>query len=536
MTVVKTAFFLIVSLLFGCTSGENRVEQGNRDGVLHFGNGTEPQGIDPHITTGVPERNIQLAIFEGLTSLSPSNLEPLPGVAERWEVSEDGRTYRFYIRNNARWSNGDPLTAHDFQWSWWRALQPALGNLYVYMLYPILNAEAYASGVLEDFDEVGIEVLDDYTLEVRLTEPTPYFLQLLDHHVMYPVHRPTIEAHGKATDRYTAWTRPENIVTNGAFTLADWKLNKRVVVEKNPNYWDSENVRLNGVVFYPTENGTAEERMFRAGQLHKTNDMPLNKIPVYRDSEDPSLRAEPYLGTYYYRFNIDREPQSDVRVRKAMAMAIDRDLLLENVMYGVATPAYAITPPGTLGYQPPKIFDFDPARAKELLDEAGYPNGEGFPIIELLYNTSESHRKIAVAIQQMWKKYLNIDVSLVNQEWKVYLDTVNQLNYDVARAGWIGDYVDPNNFLDMWITDGGNNRTGWSDPDYDEQILKEIPKISDPDERNQAFYDAEKLMLESMPIIPIYTYSIKQLVHPSVKGMPSNLMDHYSFKHIYLEP
>lgn len=530
-------FLLIISLAFvACSAGENRVEQGNRDGILHFGNGTEPQGIDPHVTTGVPERNIQLAIFEGLTSLSPNTLEPLPGVAESWDVSEDGRVYRFYLRKDAKWSNGESMTAEDFRWSWWRALQPALGNLYVYMLYPILNAEAYASGELADFEDVGVKALDAHTLEVRLTEPTPYFLQLLDHHVMYPVHRATIESHGNATDRYTAWTRPENIVTNGAFTLTEWKLNKRIVVSKNANYWDSENVRLNGVVFYPTENVTAEERMFRAGQLHKSVGVPLNKIPVYRDSGDPSLRIEPYLGTYYYRFNTTKAPLDDVRVRHALAMTIDRDLLIESVLYGVVTAAYAITPPGTLGYQPPKLFDFDPSEARKLLDEAGYPNGEGFPVIELLYNTSESHRKIAVAVQQMWKKHLNIDVSLVNQEWKVYLDTVNQLNYDVSRAGWIGDYVDPNNFLDMWITDGGNNRTGWSNAEYDKKILQDIPKITDKQERNEAFYEAEKLFLESMPIIPIYTYSNNQLVDPSVKGMPSNLMDHYSFKHIYLEP
>jgi oligopeptide transport system substrate-binding protein len=529
---------LVISLLAltACSGGERRVDQGNRDGVLHVGNGTEPQGIDPHTTTGIPEHHIQLALFEGLVSKDSSTLEPVPGVAERWEISDDSRTYRFFLRRNTRWSNGDVLTAEDFRWSWWRGLQPALGNEYAYMLYPIKNAEAYATGKLTDFSQVGVRVIDEHTLEVELAEPTPYFLQLVDHHSFYPVHRASIEKFGAVTDRFSKWTRPGNIVTNGPFRLTEWKLYDHVSVEKNPNYWDAQTVRLNGIVFYPTENTTTEERMFRSRQLHKTESMPLDKIPVYRSEHPDELRLDFYLGSYYYMLNTGLPALKDARVRRALAMSIDRDTLVNTVLQGANFPAYSVTPPGTAGYQPPKLFDFDPEAARKLLSEAGYPDGKGLPKLEILYNTNEAHRKIAVTIQQMWKTHLNIDVTMVNQEWKVYLDSRDTLNYSIARAAWIGDYVDPNTFLDMWVTGGGNNDTDWSNAEYDDLLLRKIPAMKTNEERMAAFYRAETILIEEMPIIPIYIYATKYLVNPSVKGLPANLMDYFSFKHVYLEP
>ena len=522
-------------ILFGCSGGEPRVESGNRDGILHFGNGTEPQTLDPHVSTGKPEDYIQQALFEGLVSLNPYTLEVEPEMAERWEVSDDGRTYKFYIRDSAKWSNGDALTAEDFRWSWWRAMQPELANVYVYMLYAVKNAEAYATGQIDDFQQVGVKVLEENILEVTLAEPTPYFLQLLNHHATYPVHRKTLESYGSPTSRFSPWDRPGRMVTNGAFVLDEWILNRRLSVVKSETYWDKGNIELNGIVFYPIENYSTEERMYRSDQLHRIGELPLDKVPSYRDANDPSLQMERYLGSYFYRFNTTKAPFDDPRVRKAMAMTVDRDSLINNLLHGVNEPAYAITPPGTLGYFPPKVFGFDPMKARELLAEAGYPEGEGFPVIELLFNTSESHRKIAVAIQQMWKEHLNIDVSLVNQEWKVYLDTVNEKNYDMARAGWIGDYVDPNTFLDMWVTDGGNNRTGWSNPEYDRIVLRDAPKIFNQEERYRSFYQAETLLMEDMPIIPIYTYYTKRLIKPNVKGMPANILDIYNYKYVSLE-
>lgn len=534
---LKTLFALGLSIaLTGCTGGESNVTTGNRDQILHYGNGSEPQGLDPHVVTGVPENHLIRALFEGLAVKNPYTLEPEPGVAESWEFSEDGRVITFHINPDAKWSNGDAMTAEDYVWSWRRALNPAMGNLYAYMLYPVKNAEAYAAGKLENPDDLGVKALDKLTLQVTLNEPTPYFLQLMDHYSTFAVHRPTLEKFGKATDRFTKWTRVENIVSNGAFKLTEWRLNRRITIQKSETYWDTDKVKLNGVVFYPTENIVSEERMFRAGQLHYTQVIPLEKIPVYEAMDNSPYVQAPYLGTYFFLINTGRPPVDDVRVRQALSMAVDRQTLADTVMQKSVFPAYSITPPGTLGYQPPKLFGYDVDKAKALLAEAGYPNGEGWPGLEITYNTSESHRKIAVALQQMWKEALNIDITIANQEWKVYLDSVTQMDFQIARRGWIGDYVDPNNFLDLYLTGGGNNNTGYADPRYDELVLQRAPKAKTKEERFALFHEAETMMMEEMPIIPIYTYTSKHLIHPSVKGMPSNLMDSMNFKYVWLEP
>ena len=533
---VLAGLCLLLLTLTACGGGESNVVSGNRDGILHYGNGSEPQGLDPHVVTGVPENHIIRALFEGLAVKNPKTLEPEPGVAERWEFSDEGRIITFYLNPEARWSNGEQVTASDYVWSWHRALHPETGNEYAYMLFPVVNAEAYLKGQVTDFDEVGVKALDDTTLQVTLNAPTPYFIQLMDHYSTFAVHPETLLKFGKMTDRYTPWTRVGNIVSNGAFKLKEWSLNRRIIVEKSDHYWDKDRVSLNGVVFYPTENVVSEERMFRAEQLHYTQVVPLDKIPVYRELPDTPYIQAPYLGTYYYLINTKRPPVDDVRVRKALSMSLDRDKLVRTVLQHTAVPAYSITPPNTLGYYPPKRFDFDPDQARQLLAEAGYPNGEGWPGLEILYNTHEAHRKIAVAIQQMWKSELNIDVTLSNQEWKVYLDAVTQIDFQVARRGWIGDYVDANNFLDLFITDGGNNNTHYSDPVYDDLILYRAPKAETREERYRLFTEAESMLMDEMPIIPIYTYTWKHLMHPSVEGMYPNLMDSLNLKYVRLVP
>jgi oligopeptide transport system substrate-binding protein len=532
----KSLAVFAVLLLAACSGGESNVASGGREQILHIGNGSEPQGLDPHVVTGVPENRLIRALFEGLAVKNPYTLEPEPGVAERWEFSEDGRQITFHINPEARWSNGDPVTADDYVWSWMRALHPEMGNLYAYMLFPIVNAEAFFSREIDDFSEVGVKAPDPQTLIVNLIEPTPYFLQLMDHYSTFAVHRPTVEKFGKFTDRFTKWTRVENIVSNGPFVLDEWLLNRRISMRKSDTYWDRDRVRLNKAIYYPTENAVSEERGFRAGQLHATATIPLDKIPVYQAMENSPYVQAPYLGTYYYLVNTQRSPTDDPRVRQALSMAFDRETLARTVMQNSVVPAYAITPPGTIGYQPPKIFDYDPKRARELLAEAGYPNGEGWPGLEIIYNTQEAHRKIAVAVQQMWKDTLNIDVTISNQEWKVYLDSVSTRNFDVARRGWIGDYVDPNNFLDLFLSAGGNNNTGFSDPTYDELIAKTAPQAKTQEARFAAFFAAETRLMEQMPIIPIYTYTSKHLQHPSVCGMPSNLMDSLNLRYVWLVP
>ena len=525
---------LICLWLTACCGGETNVEMGNREKILQFGNRTEPQELDPHIVTGIPEANIIAALLEGLVAKDPKTLEPIPAVAERWEISDDGKTYTFFLRKNARWSNRDPVTARDFVWSWWRALQPALGNQYAYMLFVIENAEAYNKGDIQDFERVGVKALDDHTLEVRLTHPTPYFLQLLDHQSTYPVHRGTIEAFGAPDQRGTRWTRPGNYVGNGPFVLTTWQLNKIIEVRKNPYYWDADNVRLNGIDFRPIENVSTEERMFRAGQLHITQTIPIDKVPEYRKNNPGVLQVAPYLGTYYYRFNVKKPPFDDPLVRKALNLAIDRKAIVTSITKGGELPAATFTPPDTMGYTAESDLRFDPEEARRLLAEAGYPDGEGFPVTDLLYNTSEGHQKIAVAIQQMWNQYLNVDIKLNNQDWKVFLNSVNLGDYDIARAGWIGDYVDPNTFLDMWVTGGGNNQTGWSNPRYDEIILKLAPAADTQAERYALMREAEAILLDELPVIPLYIYTSKSLIKPSVHGIYGNLLDHILYKNVWL--
>ncbi len=523
-------------LSISCASPESNVVSGNQQGYLHYGNGAEPQGLDPHVVTGVPENHIVRAIFEGLAVKNPITLEPEPGVAEKWKISDDGRIYTFYINPNAKWSNGEHMTASDYVWSWNRALHPETGSLYSYMLYPIVNAEAYAKGEVTDFTKVGVKAIDDRTLEVALNAPTPYFLQLMDHYSTFAVHPETLLKYGKMTDRFTSWTRVGNIVGNGAFTLDEWSINRRIIVKKNEFYWDRDRVSLEGVYFYPTENAISEERMFRAEQLHYTQVVPLDKIPEYRKKENSPYVQAPYLGTYYYLINTRVEPVNDVRVRKALAYAVDRETLTRTVLQDTAIPAYSITPPNTLGYNPPKLFDYDPEKARSLLADAGYPNGEGWPGLEIVYNTQEAHRKIAVAVQQMWKSNLNIDVTISNQEWKVYLNTVSQGQFQLARRGWIGDYVDANNFLDLFLSTGGNNNTGYANSEFDDIILRHAPRAEDRDKRYELFYEAETMLMEEMPFIPFYTYTHKHLIHPSVEGIYPNLMDSLNLKYVRLNP
>tara|TARA_R110001599_G_scaffold353459_2_gene592776 strand:- start:26322 stop:27944 length:1623 start_codon:yes stop_codon:yes gene_type:complete len=524
-----------ITLLAACTGGESNVLRGNRDGIFHYGNGSEPQGLDPHVVTGVPENHILRALFEGLAVKNPYTLEPEPGVASSWDISADGRVITFHLNPDAVWSNGEQMTAGDYVWSWQRLLTPALGAEYAYMLYPVKNAEPFNKGKISDFGEVGVKALDDQTLQVTLNERTPYFLQLMDHYSTFAVHRATLEKFGNASDRYTPWTRVENMVSNGAFRLKSWQLNRRIELEKSATYWDRDKVKLNGIIYYPTENVVSEERMFRVGQLHYTNSVPLGKIPVYQAMEDSPYVQAPYIGTYYYLLNTTRAPTDNLNVRKALSMAVDRDKLNKTVLKGTNLSAYSITPPDTLGYYPPRLFSYDVKMARKLLAEAGYPNGEGWPGLELTYNTSEDHRKIAVALQQMWKDALNIEITLTNQEWKVYLDSITNMHFQIARRGWIGDYVDPNNFLDLFLTGGGNNNTGFADPDYDDMVLRGAPQAATKEERFAIFHKAETLLMEQMPIIPIYTYTSKHLVHPSVNGLPPNLMDSINMKYIWLD-
>ena len=530
---VLTLLFITFSIS-ACSKSETTETVADTRQILHMGNGDEVQTLDPGIATGVPESHVFDALFEGLVILDPKTLKELPGVAASWALSDDRLTYTFNIRKDAKWSNGDSVTAHDFVFSWRRNLTPTLGSEYAYMLYPIKNAKAFSEGKVTDPKELGVKATDDYTLVVNLESVTPFFLTVLTHQSMFPVNQKAIEKHGKFDDRENKWARVGNLVSNGPFQLKEWKLNDKLILDRNVNYWDQKNVKLDEVHYYPINIRQTEERKFRAGELHITDEIPPNKINVYKKKNPDMLHLAPWLGSYYYTVNVTKPPFNDKRVRKALAMSINRETIVKNVTKGGELPYGAFTPPNTRGYTPDMQIPYNIEEAKKLLAEAGFPDGKGFPKVSLLYNTDEMHRNVAEAIQQMWKVNLGIDIELSNQDWKVYLDSLTNLDYEVVRRGWIGDYNDPSTFLDMFLSYSGNNKTGWKNAEYD-KLVTGAAKAKTDKERLALFRKAEKILLDEAPLLPIYVYTRVYLKSPKLKGWHANILDRHIYKSIYLD-
>ncbi len=521
-------------LLPGCSPRETNVQRGNREQVLHQGIGVELPDLDPQLATGTSDYTVLSALLEGLVSEDPVDLHPVPGVAESWDVSPDGLVYTFRLRANARWSDGAPVTASDFIDSFHRMLTPAFGADYATMLYPVLNAEAFHRGRLADFNQVGFASLGDRTLRITLGYPTPHLLSMLSHPAWLPVPVATIRHYGPVDQRGTPWARPGRFVGNGPFALKAWRHNQVIIVEKSPTYWDAATVRLQAIHFYPIDSLDAEERAFRAGQIHLTEAMPPARIGAYRESQPQLLRTDPYLGTYFYRFNVNRPFLNEPRVRRALAMAVDRPGIVAHVLRGGQLPAAAFTPPGMNGYVPPAGIPTDFAAARRLLAEAGYPGGQGLPPFELLFNSSEGHQLVAEALQETWRRELGVEIRLVNQELKSTQDARRSGNFQILRSVWIGDYIDPLSFLAIWTSDSGNNFTGWSSSDFD-RLLAQAARTADPAARNALLQRAEKILLDAAPIIPIYYYSHVFLIQPSVHGWHPTLLDHHPCKFVWLE-
>ena len=531
-------YFWLVPVLFllgGCSAPSN-VENAIEDKILHFGLGSEPQYLDPHLASSVSAHNVIIALIEGLVSEDPKTLKPLPGVAESWDISEDGLLYTFNLRKNAKWSNGDPVTAHDFVYSYRRILNPNLASQYASMLHGLKNARKYhEEGLKWEEAKVGAVAIDNHTLQLTLENPTPYFLELLNHYSWFPAHPPTIKKFDAFEKQGTPWTRPGNYVGNGPFILSEHKVNSVIEVKKNPNYWDAETVSLEAIRFYPIESADTEERAFRSGFLHLTQTVSPDRIDFLKQNHPEVIHFEPYLGTYFYRFNLEEPPFDDVRIRLAFNLATDRQAIVEKVTKGGQVPARCFTPPGTGGFSPESRFRFDPQKAKALiqdyLDEKGL---KSLPKIELKYNTSEGHKKVAEALQGMWKNHLGAEIQLLNMEWKVFLSTIEKRDFSLARAGWIGDYVDANTFLHMWRTGDGHNNTGWSNARYDE-LLELAAKESESEKRFSYFEECEKLLSEHAPILPIYFYVHVTLRSPTVKGWHPTLLDHHPYKYVRLQ-
>ncbi len=504
--------------------------------IIHIGNGAEPQDLDPQAITGVPEHKLMMALFEGLASEDPKDLHPVPAIAESWDISPDGKTYTFHLRRTAKWSDGSPITSEDFVQSYKRMLTPEFASEYAYLIYDyVVGAKDYYDRKLTDFTQVGFKAPDAATLIVTLKNPAPYLMKIIaSHYAWTPVPVKVIAKFGPIGQKRTPWTRLGNIVGSGPFILKEWLPNQKIVVVRNPHYWDAATVRLDEMHFYPTEDIATEERMFRTGALHKTNELPNAKIDVYRREFPQSLRIDPYLGVYFYRCNVLRPPLNDKRVRQALALALDREAIVANVTRGGQRPAYAVSYPDTAGYTARARITGTVADAQRLLAEAGFPGGKGLPTIELLYNTSENHRAIAEAIQQMWRRNLGADITLLNQEWKVYLDMQHTKNFSLERAGWIADYVDPHTFLELWVSDNGNNDTNWANPEYDRLFKQALAAKNDAD-RYEIYQKMDAILVDELPVIPIYYYTHPYALSPKVKNFFPTLLDNHPYKFLYLE-
>ncbi len=481
-------------------------------------NGTEVATIDPHKSQGVPESHVIRDLYEGLVN-QDANGKTIPGVATHWET-EDNKTFVFHLRKDAKWSNGDPVTAHDFAYSFKRAVDPATASPYAwYMEYTkMVNAKDIVAGK-KDKDALGVRAIDDHTLEVKLEQAVPYFVMMAGHTTMKPVHQATVEAHG---DR---WTRKENFVGNGAYVVNNWVVNERLELVRNEHYWDNENSTLTKVTFLPIEDQVAEMNRFLSGEIHFTNEVPNEHFKRLKSAEPESVTVTGSLCTYYYSFNTKVEPFNDPRIRKAVSYAIDRDIVTNALLGQGQKPAYFLTPEITANFEPEMMpygkmtQEERNAEASKLLVDAGY--GPDKPLkFELLYNTSENHKKIAVALGSMWKQ-LGLEVTLNNQEWKTYLQTKDEGNFQVARAGWCGDYNEASAFLTLMVSANTTAGQHWANAEYDALIDKALKSTSE-EERTRLYLEAEKMIAEDMPIAPVYQYVKSRLLSPRVGGFPYN--------------
>jgi len=488
------------------------------EGVLRYNLGAEPETLDPALATGIPESTVILNCFDGLVRTDPSGNEIVPRLAERWDVSHDGRVYTFHLRK-ALWSDGRPVTARDFEFEYKRVLDPKTASEYALMLYYIEGAEEYNTGKIKDPSKVGIKALDDQTLQIRLKAPTPVFLKLLGHSIYMPVPRHVVESNPD-------WAlSPKTYVGNGPFVLTEWRHNDRMVLKKNPRHWDARNVPLGGLIFRMIQSASTEIAMFETGELDMTAQVATESVPRYRNR--PEFHSRPQIATYFVCFNTKRRPFDDPRVRRAFALAIDRRVIAEKICRGGEKAAFAFVPPGIRDADGKSDFrrlggDLfkapDVAQARRLLAEAGYPDGREFPRVAYLYNDDERHRKIAMVLQNMWKKNLGVRVELRVEEWKVLLSSRRSGNFDFCRHGWVGDYADPMTFLDLFTSNSGLNDAKWSSPEYD-RLIAAARTETDPAKRMALLHRAERLLMDEMPITPLFFYVTLYLQKPSVSGV-----------------
>lgn len=574
---------------------------------LYLSNGSEPQYTDPQKVSGVPDGEIVRNMFARLIQIHPETGKVVPDLAEKWDVSEDGREYIFHLRPGLVWSDGKPLDAATVEWSWKRAVDPNTASVYAQMAHVIAHAKEFTNRYLwvrnlpDDFDidafksevakitavtdwvssefvegymfdiagdadqknelrkqvmrqfdarsygdrqikvsiadssVVQVKALDGNKLWVRLTGSLPYFLSLIDFNLFAPSPKHVIDKIAKRDGKDDLWVRPENIACSGAYCLKELEFRHFRVFEKNPKYWDAQNVRIERVKMYHTESANTQLFMYRTGEIDWTGtavDVPSEYVEDLNHMKD--YHNDPYLGVYFYAFNVDKKPFDDKRVRQALSKAIDRTALT-GALGGGQLPYANLVPEGLGGYKGLDTPLFEPEEAKRLLAEAGYPDGKGFPKnIAITYNTLELHKQVAQAIQQMWRKHLNIEIELNNREWKVYLDDMTAGNYHIMRRGWIGDYLDPYTFLSLLMSEDGNNRTRWGSPEYD-RLMFEGNNNADFDMRLQMFQDAEKIAIDEQAFLPLFIYVKIYFKKPYLRGFWPDYQGHHMWKFMWID-
>jgi oligopeptide transport system substrate-binding protein len=533
----RIAFFTLAAVFLvaaGCSRRQTPAEEGIKSQTLLMGNAAEPADLDPHVIIAFTDSQIAYSLFEGLTWLDAKTNKPVPAAAESWDVSPDGKVYTFHLRKNGRWSNGDPVTAGDFAYSFQRILTPAFGAQYSYMLWSIRNAEDYNAGKITDFSQVGVKALDDLTLQLTLAQPTPYLPALATHTTWLPVHKATIEKFGRMDERGTRWTRPGNLVGNGPFKLEEWVPNSRITVVRSPTYWDTAKVRLNRIRFFPIEHPDLEDLNYRSGQLHLTYDLPMSKVEGYREHKPSDLRIDHVLSTYYLFFNTKRPPFDNVKLRLALSHAADRDLLSQNITKSTYPAAHCLTAPNCGGYTCRSGITDDFALARKLLAEAGYPGGNGLAPFEIQCYNTEVPLGMLEGLQAMWLKELGVHITIAQIEQKTLFQNQQNRDYAVSISGWIADYPDPLTFLGTMVTNGGNNWASWSNPRFD-ALIDETKKTPDNAKRLEIFQEAEKILLSEAPLMPLYFRSQVYALSPVVKGWSTSVVGFHNYKDVWLE-
>ena len=536
------ALLAVLPLLLAACSGDAvNAKEGAARKIFLVNNKSDPAYLDLQRSNSVGDHQIQLALSEGLVAESrATDREVEPGVAERWEANADNSVWTFHLRKNAKWSDGVPLTAQDFVWSYRRMLQKELGAEYSIMLSENLKGgreyydrEGTPAEKMAAENGPGVRAVDAHTLELTLVGPTPHFPSVLCHTSWWPVPRHAIEKHGGILDVMNPWTEPANMVSNGPFKLKEFRFRQYLEVERNPHYWDAATVKLDGVRFYPITQSGTEEKLFRRGQLHATYATPLNKIPGYLAEHPDVVKNYGNCATWFLRINITRGPLADARVRRALGFAFDRQSLIDNVLRANETPAFGIVPP-LEGYDAAKEFRFDPAEAQRLLAEAGFPGGKGFPAnLNLLIMDTESANMVAETAQAMWTEHLGIKIEIFRQTFNVYNKAQTEMNYDLAFAGWNADYYDPVTFIDMWLSGAGNNRTGWASAAFD-QLVADAQQCADGARRLRILREAENVLLKDAPVLPLFYGTRTRLIHPAVKEWQPRLLDNRLWKYMDL--